>query len=87
MADMNSAEINVKGQDPTLKDLLDLLKRDIFLTLKCHDIGTIQSFDKTTQTATVTINYQKTYMRPNPHGIYAPRRVHILYSCKSLSLS
>lgn len=46
-----------------LKDLLDSY-RDITATaINCHHIGTIQTFDTLTQTATVTINYTKTYFQ------------------------
>lgn len=46
---------------PQLKDLLNQLKQDILLSLNCHHIGTIQSFNSSLQTAVATINYQKTY--------------------------
>lgn len=49
--------------DPQLKDVLDELRRTIFLDLQCHHIGTIQSFNAESQTATVTINYKKTFYR------------------------
>jgi len=49
--------------DPSLKDVLDKLKQDIFLSLNCHHLGTIQSFDSAKQTAVVTINYKKTYYK------------------------
>src|ERR1035437_3798116 len=52
--------------DPSLKDVLDQLKRNIFLELNCHHIGTIQSFDAGSQTAQVTINYPKTIFKFNP---------------------
>lgn len=51
---------------PGLKDLLNQLKQDILLTLNCHAVGTIQSFDAIHQTATATVNYQKTYFILNP---------------------
>lgn len=49
--------------EPQLKDVLDQLQKSIFLSLNCHHIGTVQSFNATNQTATVTINYQKTQYR------------------------
>lgn len=54
---------------PRLKDLLDSLKRDIFLTLNCHTIATIQKFEYPTNlngtdyphpTVQATINYART---------------------------
>lgn len=54
---------NPPSNDPHLKDLLDLLKKDIFLNLNCHHIGTIQSFNATNQTVTATINYKKTFFQ------------------------
>ena len=47
-------------------DLLNLLKKDIMLSLQAHHIGTIQSFNATTQKAQITINYPKTYYKKNP---------------------
>lgn len=51
--------------DPGLQDSLNLLKKDIFLNLNCHHLGTIESFDGTFQTATVSINYKKTFFEFN----------------------
>ncbi len=57
--------------DPSLKDLLDLLKKDILLSLNAHHLGTIQSFDATRQTANVSINYKKTFYKHNAAtGLY-----------------
>lgn len=59
--------------EPQLKDVLDALKKDLLLELNCHHVGTVQSFDASNQTATVTINYKKTYFRLNAvTGLYAP---------------
>lgn len=61
--------------DFSLKDLLDLHKRDIFLNLNCHAIGTIVSFIPTTRVASVSINYKKTYYQPavsSPTGVPLP---------------
>ncbi len=51
--------------EPHLRDLLSLLKKDIMLSLNCHALGTVQSFNSANQTATATVNYKKTYYRPN----------------------
>lgn len=61
---------NLIPNDPELKDLLDLFKKDIFLSLNCHHIGTVESFDKTNQTCKATINYKKTFYEPNGQGVY-----------------
>lgn len=61
--DPSTIQANLAQNDPSLRDLLDQLKKEILLTLSSHHIGTIQSFDKTNQTATVTINYKKTIFR------------------------
>ncbi len=58
--------------DPSLKDVLDLWKKDIFLSMNCHAIGTIQSFDSSKQTAKITINYKKTFFDRDASGVYNP---------------
>lgn len=55
--------INYNPNDPSLKDLLDFFARDIKLSMNCHHIGTIESFDSLTQTATASINYVKTFLQ------------------------
>jgi hypothetical protein len=52
--------------EPTLKDLLDLHKKDIMLSLNSHAIATIQSFNAAKQTVSATVNYKKTYRELNP---------------------
>lgn len=59
---------NIKKVDPTLKDLLDLAKKDIFLSFNCHAIATIQEFDETDQTVSATINYKKSFTQGQPDG-------------------
>jgi hypothetical protein len=49
-----------------LADLLNLLKREIALEMNCHHLGTVQTFDEDTQTASVTINYQRTVFQTDP---------------------
>lgn len=56
---------NLLPSDPLLADALDLHRKSIMLGLNCHAIGTIQTFDPTTQTATVTVNYVRTYLEFN----------------------
>lgn len=60
----------------TLKDVLDQHKRDILLSINCHAIGTVQSFNPVNQTVTATINYKKTFFDFNPATQqYDPRLV------------
>ncbi len=61
--------------DPSLATLLDLRKKDIMLTLNCHAIGTITSFDAVTQTAQATINYAKSYTKKGTNGVYETQLV------------
>lgn len=59
--------------EPDLKDLIDLLKKDIFLNMNCHSIGSIQAFNSVNQTALVSISYKKTYFRADSiTGVVAP---------------
>lgn len=51
--------------DPNLSDVLNLLKKDVMLSLNCHAIATVQSFDSSNQTVKATINYKKTYYQKN----------------------
>ena len=44
---------------PTKEDFYNYLADNILINLNCHHLGTIQSFDPTTQTAVATIDYQK----------------------------
>jgi hypothetical protein len=46
-----------------LKDLLDYFGKYLKIQFNCHHIATIQTFDPLTQTATVTINYSKTFLQ------------------------
>jgi len=56
--------------DPSLKDVLDMLKRDIFLSLNCHHVGIVQEFDETKQTVRATIAYKKTMLERQSNGTY-----------------
>lgn len=61
-----SIQLNRIPMDPSLKDLLDILKKDIFLSLNCHHLATVQSVNFEDRTLSATINYQKTYFEKNP---------------------
>ena len=45
--------------------LLDLIKNEVKTEFNCHVVGTIQTFDPTTMTCTVNINYQKIFRKRN----------------------
>ena len=86
---MSNAPLNMVPSEPSLKDLLDLLKKDILLSLNAHHIGTIQSFNSAKQTATATINYPKTYYQLNSlSGLYNPVLVNypLLVDCPLICL-
>lgn len=75
---------------PELRDVLDLLKKEIFLTLNCHHVGTIQSFNETQQTAQVTLNYTKTFYQQGANAqSLTPTQVSypILMDCPVVILS
>ncbi len=66
---------NLVPNEPELKDLLSLHQKNILLNFSAHHTATIQSFDASNQTATATINYTKTFLRPNAQGVYGPVQV------------
>jgi len=60
--------------EPSLKDLLDAHKKDIFFTMNCHAIATIESFDSSNQTCVAKINYDKMFYELK-NGKYVPRAI------------
>lgn len=67
--------LNRQPAEPGLKDLLDLHEKSVKLSLNCHALGTIQSFNPATQTVQVSINYLKTQFRQKPNGKLEPEYV------------
>lgn len=59
---MSAGGQNKVAAEPQLSDLLDLWKRDVFLNLNCHAIGTIQSFNSAARSVSITINYKKVFL-------------------------
>jgi Phage protein Gp138 N-terminal domain len=58
---------------PSLADVLNMHRKEMFLNLNCHHVATIQSFDPPTQTVTASLNYTKTFFQLNEvTGIYDP---------------
>lgn len=49
----------------SLDSLLDLVKKEVFLYLNCHTIGTVQSFDTEKQTVKVQVAYKQTFFTLN----------------------
>lgn len=61
---MSNPSQNLAKSGYRLTDVLDLLKKEVMVSLNCHAIGTIQDVNFTKQTAQVTINYLRTFMQP-----------------------
>lgn len=74
--------------NPQLSDLFDTWKRDIFLSLNCHAIATVQKFDRVALTVSATINYSKSYLQLQPNGKYITVLVDypILLDCPAIIL-
>ena len=60
-----------------LNDVLVELKKDIFSSMNCIKIGTIQSFDETTQTASVQLSIKKV-LEEKPDGTKVVADISIL---------
>lgn len=84
--------------EPQLKDLMDLMKKDIMLNLNCCHVATIQSFNYPDQqngnakyqTVQATVNYKKTFYKLNTASkVYEPYQVDypLLADCPAIILS
>ncbi len=69
-SDLDQSQL-VPISEPNMDDNFSSLKQEIFATLNCHRVGTIESFDPTTQTATIQLvdawtqnNYQGNFSQP-----------------------
>ncbi len=72
MTEFNTTHLNRIGSEPDLRTAMDILKREIFLGLNCHAVGTVQSFNSASLTVTATINYKQTFLEADPKtGIYS----------------
>ncbi len=80
---------NLVPNEPELKDLLNQHAKSLGLSINCHHIGTVQSFDETVQTARVTINYKKTFFEPDATGNYQAvlRDYPLLIDCPVVTLA
>lgn len=47
--------------EPSLRDVLNLLRDEIMLSLNCHAVGVIQEFNAEKQLASVSIGYKKSF--------------------------
>lgn len=65
----------INNTEPSLKDVLDAHKKDIFFTLNTHAIATIESFDPENQTCVAKINYDKMLFVRDSAGVYKPTAV------------
>lgn len=67
------APMNQNQYDPKLSGTLDRKSRALMLQFNCHAVATVQSFNSAELTVTATINYPKTFYRPDPvTGIISP---------------
>ncbi len=53
---------------PTMKDLVDLIIKQVMLSLNCVTVATVKGFDEETQRITAEINYKQTYLRTLDDG-------------------
>lgn len=68
--------LNTVILDPTMRDLMNLVKKELSLSLNCHHVGTVQSFNATNMTVVATINYPKTFLQNVPNTkTYKPVQV------------
>lgn len=77
------------AEEPSLKDVFDIAKRDTMLSTNCHAIAKIASFDPLTQTCTASIVYSKTYLVRDAVGQYVSELVEYpaLIDCPVIVLS
>jgi len=65
---MATQNINIQPSTAELADLGNLWMKQVKLDLNCHNVGTIESFDPVFQTAKVSINYTKAYLKIDDVG-------------------
>lgn len=75
MAELEPVQNLIPNGDPQLADLLQLLRKDIFLSMNCHAVVKIAEFFPADQTATATIEYKQTFFRRNADGSYSPKLI------------
>lgn len=60
---------------PSLGDVLTMERLNTLISINCHAIATVRSFDSENQTISATINYQRTYYDRKADGTYSPTLV------------
>lgn len=86
---MSGTPFSTYSPTPSLRDAFANLKKEVMMSIKCHHIGTIQSFNATNQTAKATINYQQTFFKKDPTSLqYVPYLVPypVLLDCPVICL-
>lgn len=80
--------LNRLSIDIELKDLLDLHKKDVLLSLNCHGIALVNSFDSSKMVVTATMQYSKTFYKTDSQGKYVPyqREYPVLVDCPVIVL-
>ena len=71
---------------PNFSDVLKLLKRDIFVSMNCVQIGEIQAFDSTDQTASIQISL-KQVVDKEADGTKVIKEKPILLKCPVVNLT
>lgn len=70
---------------PELPDILAMQKKDIFASLNCIQIGIIQSFDATTQTASILLAL-KHVINIEPKGVKTLKERPVILKCPVITL-
>lgn len=80
--------LNLNSTDPTLSDVLTEHKKDLMLSMNCHSIAKIESFNSSNQTCEASLVYSKTYNTRNDDGTYTPEQVEypLLLDCPVIVL-
>ncbi len=88
MVAQSSIQQNQVPNEPELKDLLNLLRKQIGLDFNCHHVANLESFDPLKQTGKATINYKRTFFEPDSAGNYVPvlEDYPVLVDCPVISL-
>lgn len=60
--------LHIAKDDPSLSDLLKLVKKDILISLVAHHIAIIESFDAEKQTVRAKIAYKKSFRQRDSDG-------------------
>lgn len=84
----NQIQQNLTPTAPQLKDLLDFFKKEVLLSLNCHHIAKIESFDADKQWASASVVYKKTVFNRDDAGNYKAQLLEypVLLDCPVISL-